>query len=81
MEARTEPRVSVIVLNWNNYDETRKCLESLQQAGYPSLKVIVVDNGSADGLGKRLESEFPGFKFVFNTKNLGFARGDRKSVV
>jgi len=75
MEARTEPRVSVIVLNWNNYDETRKCLESLQQAGYPSLKVIVVDNGSADGSGKRLESEFPGFKFVFNTKNLGFARG------
>jgi GT2 family glycosyltransferase len=69
------PRVYVIVLNWNRYEETKKCLLSLQQATYGNLRIIVVDNGSADGSGQRLRPEFPDFEFIFNTTNLGFSRG------
>jgi len=75
MLKKIPPQVNVIVLNWNNYEDTKKCLESLQQATYPNLKVIVVDNASADESGKRLQAEFPHFRFIFNEKNLGFARG------
>lgn len=69
------PTVYVIVLNWNNYEVTKRCLESLLQASYPKLSVIVVDNGSVDGSTERLKAEFADVQFIFNEKNLGFARG------
>lgn len=75
MKAASKPRVSVIVLNWNNYEVTKKCLESLLQATYPNLDIIVVDNASVDGSGNRLQAKFAHFQFIFNEKNLGFARG------
>lgn len=63
------------MLNWNNYEDSKKCLVSLEHVSYPKLKVIVVDNASADGSGFQLQTEFPSLQFIFNDKNLGFARG------
>ncbi len=42
------PRVSIIILNWNGWRDTIECLESLYQITYPDYDVIVVDNGSVD---------------------------------
>ncbi|MDP3066984.1 MAG: glycosyltransferase family 2 protein, partial [Methanobacteriaceae archaeon] len=39
------PQVAIIVLNWNNWPDTIKCLESVYQLDYPEYMVIVVDNG------------------------------------
>lgn len=75
MKATNKPRIYTIVLNWNNYEDTRKCVESLQEATYPNLKIVVVDNGSSDGSDKRLREDFPEHAFVPNQANLGFSRG------
>jgi GT2 family glycosyltransferase len=42
------PDVSIIILNWNGWEDTIECLESLYQIIYPNYDVIVVDNGSED---------------------------------
>ena len=42
------PKVSIIILNWNGWKDTVECLESLYQITYPNYDVIVVDNGSED---------------------------------
>ncbi|MCE7698467.1 MAG: glycosyltransferase family 2 protein [Methanobacterium paludis] len=42
------PKVAVIILNWNGWEDTIECLESLYQINYPSFNVIVVDNNSQD---------------------------------
>ena len=42
------PKVSIIILNWNGWKDTIECLESLYQIAYPNYEVIVVDNGSED---------------------------------
>jgi len=42
------PQVSIVVLNWNGWEDTIECLESLYQINYPKYDVIVVDNGSED---------------------------------
>ncbi|MBV1768357.1 MAG: glycosyltransferase family 2 protein, partial [Methanobacterium sp.] len=43
-----KPNVSIIILNWNGWEDTIECLESLYQIDYPNYNVIVVDNGSED---------------------------------
>ena len=42
------PLVTIIVLNWNGWQDTLECLESLYQINYPHYQVIVVDNHSQD---------------------------------
>ncbi|MCE5213362.1 MAG: glycosyltransferase family 2 protein [Methanobacterium sp.] len=43
-----KPLVTIIVLNWNGWQDTLECLESLYQIQYPNYKVILVDNHSQD---------------------------------
>lgn len=40
--------VSIIILNWNGYDDTLEALESLYQIDYPKMNIIVVDNNSTN---------------------------------
>ena len=42
------PLVAVIIINWNNWEDTLECLESLYQTDYPNFKVILLDNHSRD---------------------------------
>jgi GT2 family glycosyltransferase/glycosyltransferase involved in cell wall biosynthesis/Skp family chaperone for outer membrane proteins len=78
--ARCLPRVSVIVLCYNNLALTRECLHSIeQQTLWPDLELVVVDNASSDGTPDWLR-EFaatrPWVKLVLNEGNLGFAAGN-----
>jgi GT2 family glycosyltransferase len=40
--------VCVIVLNWNGWQDTIECLESLWRLSQSDIQIIVVDNGSTD---------------------------------
>lgn len=42
------PKVAIIILNWNGWQDTVECLESLQKIDYPCYEIIIVDNGSTD---------------------------------
>jgi len=42
------PRISIIILNWNGWRDTVECLESLYRISYPFYDVVVLDNGSQD---------------------------------
>lgn len=44
----TYPKVSVIILNWNGWEDTIECLESLYQIDYPNFDVVLIDNDSKD---------------------------------
>lgn len=74
------PRVSVIILTFNNLDLTRACLDSvLKRSDYPNLEVIVVDNASTDDTPAYLEDfgqRHPEVRVVLNSENLGFAAGN-----
>lgn len=76
------PRVGVVVLNWNGYEVTRRCLASLRAQTYRELRVYVVDNGSIDGSLERLQSEFGSDAIVFleNHANLGFSAGNNPAI-
>ena len=44
----SNPSVTIIILNWNGWQDTLECLESLYQINYPHYQVILVDNHSQD---------------------------------
>jgi GT2 family glycosyltransferase len=70
-----EPKVTVIIPNWNGMDHIRGCLESLLKIDYHNFDVIVVDNNSEDGSPKAIAESFPKVQIMRNSENLGFAEG------
>ena len=42
-------RVSIVILNWNNWPDTLECLESLLRLKYEDFRIIICDNGTTDG--------------------------------
>ena len=70
------PEVAILILNWNNYPDTKRCLESLSKISYPDVSIILVDNGSDDSSGVDLAAEFPYVHTIFTGENLGFAAGN-----
>ena len=71
------PTVHAVTVNWNKYDDTLACVRSLLKSAYPLTRILVLDNGSTDGSGDRLERELArsGVAFLRNRENEGFARG------
>jgi|GEM_PF-291975 len=74
------PKVSVIVLTYNNLELTKACLDSLYKYSlYPNLEVIIVDNASSDETPQYLQ-EFnkihPDAVVILNKDNLGFSAGN-----
>lgn len=74
------PKVTIILLNLNGYEDTHDCLRSLTNVRYTNFDVIVVDNGSTDGSGVRIEREFPHVRVIHNHENRGFAGGNNIAI-
>ncbi|KAA0229999.1 glycosyltransferase family 2 protein [candidate division KSB1 bacterium] len=74
------PLVVAVVLNWNGYDDTAKCVLSLQKAAYANLQIILVDNASTDGSAGRLERDFPELPFIKLSHNGGYAAGNNAGI-
>lgn len=74
------PSVAIVVLNWNGYFDTARCLRTVQQVDHPALHCIVVDNASTDGSYERLHAEFPQFEILRAERNLGYAGGNNLGI-
>lgn len=63
------PKVSIIILNWNGWQDTLECLDSLINVIYPNYEVIVVDNGSTNESLAKLKAKNP-FEFAQGKEKL-----------
>jgi GT2 family glycosyltransferase len=73
------PHISIIIINWNGWKDTLKCLESLSASSYKNFSVTVLDNGSTDGSCKMLDPRKGSFSFpvklLRSNINTGFSGG------
>lgn len=69
------PHVSIIVLNLNQAEYTRDCLQSLQRVDFPCFQILVVDNGSSDDSLRQVAGDFPRVEFLWLRENRGVAGG------
>ena len=78
------PKISVIVLTYNNLEFTRACLHSLEvNTAYPDWELVLVDNASTDGSREFLADYASGHaraKLIQNDENLGFAAGNNRGL-
>ncbi|WP_181833170.1 glycosyltransferase family 2 protein [Bacillus taeanensis] len=80
-----QPHVGVILVNYNGYEDTTACINSLLQLNYSSKTIYVVDNQSPDGSGERLHSwiknkQSKELKFIQSKDNLGFSGGNNLAM-
>jgi len=80
-----DPKVSVVVVTYNNLDFTRACLASLDaQTDYENMEIIVVDNASSDNSAEYLAQWVTGAsnrKLILNDDNRGFAAANNQGLV
>ncbi|RPH33050.1 glycosyltransferase family 2 protein [bacterium] len=77
---KPQPRVAVIVVNWNGRDITLECLHSLSALTYPRADLIVVDNGSSDGSVEAIRARYPDVTLLTMPENLRFAGGNNAGM-
>ncbi|MEW5877089.1 MAG: glycosyltransferase [Acidobacteriota bacterium] len=78
------PKVSIVVVTYNNLDLTRQCLESvLTRTEWPNYELFVVDNGSTDGTPEylwELASKDSRLRVICNPENRGFAAANNQAL-
>ncbi len=75
-----QPKVCIIILNWNNLQDTVECLESVKKLDYQNFETILVDNGSTDGSVQSLEKRYPEIILLKNETNVGYVVGNNKGI-
>ena len=69
----------VVVLSYHGRDDTLRCVESLV-GGSPEAQVLVVDNGSDDGVLEAVRERWPQVATLQTGENLGFAGGMNRGL-
>ncbi len=69
------PKVLIIILNWNKKDFVITLLEQIQNLEYKNFQCLVVDNASVDNSVKEIRKHFPKIEVLENEKNLGGTGG------
>jgi GT2 family glycosyltransferase len=80
MASTPDASVAIILVNWNGFEFTQACLDSLRKVDYPDFRVILVDNASQKQEGERLKKAFPEIELICNSENLGFAGGNNTGI-
>jgi len=79
------PRVSIVVVTYNNLDLTKKCLESMEKFNnYDNCEIIVVDNMSQEDETREFLQEYAkeheNVKVILNDINGGFSYGNNVGI-
>ena len=70
-----QPKIAIVILNWNGSKYLRQFLPSVLCSTYPNKEVIVADNASTDDSVTMLKEHFPNIRIIPLGRNHGYAAG------
>lgn len=71
-------KIAYVVLHYNAYDVTVKCIESIKRLN-ANAQIVIVDNNSPNNSGAELERQYSqasNIHVLLNKDNVGFAKGN-----
>lgn len=74
------PKVIISVLNWNNFQDTLRCLSFLKELNYDNYEITVVDNNSTNNSVVEIRNIFPEINLIRSPGNNGYAGGHALAV-
>lgn len=74
-----QPKVTVIIVNWNGERFLHRCLSALQEQTAPPKEIILVDNASSDR-SLDIAKSFPAVKTLAQKQNIGFASANNLAI-
>lgn len=77
---KPEPLVTIVVINWNKIEITKRCINSIYSSRYKNYKILVIDNGSREDLEETLKSQFPKVIIIKNNENLGYTGANNQGL-
>jgi len=82
MKSISEKRVAIIIITYNQKKLLIDCIKSIKEnTDYGPYEIFVVDNGSKDGIGRKIHELFPDINVIINEKNFGFGRGNNVGLM
>ena len=73
-------KLAIIIVNWKQYDLTKKCLLSINKTKFNNYKIILVDNESSEKKLNVLLNDFYNLKVIQNKLNLGFGVANNQAI-
>ena len=75
-----DPKICILVLNWNGADDTIECVQSLEEVTYTNAEIVVIDNGSTDDSVQRIQKQFGEVELIELESNLFFGGGNNAGL-
>jgi len=76
-----QPKVSVVILNYNGKGWLEKFLPNvIEYNTYPNSEIIVADNASTDDSIAFMEAQYPAVRLIRNHQNNGYAGGYNETL-
>ena len=70
----------IILVNYNNWEDTLECIESLRKSGIEDSNILIIENCSTNDSFEKLKVAEPNIKIISTKKNLGFTGGNNLGI-
>lgn len=74
------PKTSIIIINYNNKDFLKNCLNAVFNQTHKNFEVILADNNSSDSSVSYVIKKYPSVKIIKNTENLGYGKAANQGI-
>ncbi|MFZ2322268.1 MAG: glycosyltransferase family 2 protein [Ignavibacteriaceae bacterium] len=68
-------KIYIVILNWNNFNDTDKCISSLIAINDSRIRIVLVDNHSTDNSASLLKEKYTQIPVLISDSNKGYAGG------
>lgn len=81
MKDIVQPKVAIILVNYNGYKDTVECVSSLLECSYSNYEIIIVENGSGDAQALKEDTFLNEHSTIlYSRENQGFSEGNNIGI-